>query len=108
VRGLLEENATVVVYDPRVPADEIRADVLGPDVDDPRLVVAGSAEEAAAGAHGVAVLTEWDEFRTLDFPAIYAGMHKPAFVFDGRNILPRAELEAIGFRVFAIGKPAEA
>jgi UDPglucose 6-dehydrogenase len=54
------------------------------------------------------VLTEWDEFRTLDFAAIHAGMHKPAFVFDGRNILPRGELEAAGFKVFAIGKPRDA
>jgi UDPglucose 6-dehydrogenase len=66
VRGLLEENATVVVYDPKVPAEEIRRDVLGPDGDDPRLVVADSAAEAAEGAHGLAVLTEWDEFKTLD------------------------------------------
>ena len=106
VRGLLEENATVVVYDPKVPADEIRRDVLGAGKTDDRLVVATSAMEAAAGAHGLAVLTEWDEFKTLDFPSIHAGMHKPAFVFDGRNILPRADLEKIGFRVFAIGKPA--
>lgn len=106
VRGLLEENATVVVYDPKVPAAEIRRDVLGTDKTDDRLVVATSATEAAAGAHGLAVLTEWDEFKSLDFPTIYAGMHKPAFVFDGRNILPRAALEKIGFRVFAIGKPA--
>jgi UDPglucose 6-dehydrogenase len=108
VRGLLEENATVVVYDPRVPAEQIRRDVLGADRDDPRLVIAPAAAEAAAGAHALAVLTEWDECRTLDFPRIHAGMHKPAFVFDGRNILPRAELERLGFSVFAIGKPREA
>ncbi len=108
VRGLLEENATVVVYDPRVPAEQIRRDVLGADRSDPRLVIASSAVEAAAGAHALAVLTEWDEFRGLDFAAIHAGMHKPACVFDGRNILPRAELEAQGFKVFAIGKPRDA
>ena len=105
VRGLLEENATVVVYDPKVPADEIRRDVLGAGRTDERLVVAGGAEEAAEGAHAIAVLTEWDEFKTLDFAKIYGGMHKPAFAFDGRNILPRAELQKLGFRVFAIGKP---
>ena len=105
VRGLLEENATVVVYDPKVPADEIKRDVLGAGKDEPRLVVVNSAREAAQGAHALAVLTEWDEFKTLDFPTIYEGMHKPAFVFDGRNILPRADLEKLGFRVFAIGKP---
>jgi UDPglucose 6-dehydrogenase len=108
VRGLLEENATVVVYDPRVPAEQIRRDVLGADGSDPRLVIVSSAVDAAAGAHALAVLTEWVEFRGLDFAAIHAGMHKPACVFDGRNILPRAELEAQGFKVFAIGKPRDA
>ena len=108
VRGLLEENATVVVYDPKVPADEIRRDVLGAGVENPNLVIAKSAEEAADGAHALAVLTEWDQFKTLDFAKVYAGMHKPAFVFDGRNILPRAEMQKIGFRVFAIGKPSAA
>jgi UDPglucose 6-dehydrogenase len=108
VRGLLEENATVVVYDPKVPADEIRRDVLGAGKEDPRLVIASSAEEAAEGAHALAVLTEWDQFKSLDFPKIYAGMHKPAFVFDGRNILPRAQMEQIGFKIFAIGKPGAA
>jgi len=108
VRGLLEENATVVVYDPKVPAEEIRCDVLGIDKEDSRLLVAGSAEEAADGAHALAVLTEWDQFKTLDFAKILDGMHKPAFVFDGRNILPRDAMQKLGFEVFAIGKPAAA
>mgnify|MGYP005992694875 CR=1 FL=1 len=51
------------------------------------------------------VLTEWDEFAALDFNAVYAAMSKPAFVFDGRNILPHEELRKIGFEVYAIGKP---
>lgn len=105
VRDLLEEGANVVVYDPKVPADEIRRDVLGAATND-RLLIAESAEEAAAGAHALAVVTEWDAFKTLDFEKIHAGMHKPAFVFDGRNILPAAALRAIGFRLFSIGKPA--
>lgn len=50
-------------------------------------------------------MTEWDEFATLDFQAVYDAMSKPAFVFDGRNILPHAELRKIGFEVYAIGKP---
>jgi UDPglucose 6-dehydrogenase len=108
VRGLLEENATVVVYDPKVPAEEIRRDVLGIDKEDSRLLVAESAEEAADGAHALAVLTEWDQFKTLDFAKIFVGMHKPAFVFDGRNILPRDAMQKLGFEVFAIGKPAAA
>jgi UDPglucose 6-dehydrogenase len=106
VQDLLEEGATVVVYDPKVSAEEIRRDVLGAR-ENSRLVIAESAEEAARGAHAVAIVTEWDAFKELDWAAIYAGMPKPAFVFDGRNILPATKLREIGFRVFAIGKPVQ-
>jgi len=103
-RDLLAEHANVVVYDPKVPADEIRRDVLGAGVTNPRLTVAGSAVEAATGAHALAVVTEWSEFRTLDFGKIYELMAKPAFVFDGRNILDLPKLAALGFRAHGIGK----
>jgi UDPglucose 6-dehydrogenase len=102
-RDLLAEGARVFVYDPQVPESQIRADVLGSG-ENPNLVIVGSAQEACKGAHGVAVLTEWDEFKDLDFQKIHDGMLKPAFLFDGRNILPHYRLKEIGFRVFAIGK----
>jgi UDPglucose 6-dehydrogenase len=47
------------------------------------------------------VLTEWDEFKTLDYAKIYKSMAKPAFVFDGRNIIDSAALREIGFEVLA-------
>jgi UDPglucose 6-dehydrogenase len=103
-RDLLKEGAKVVVYDPRVPEEQIRSEVLGSEKNS-NLVVVKSAAEACQGAHGVAILTEWDEFKTLEFKKIHEGMNKPAFVFDGRNILPHAKLREIGFKVFAIGKP---
>ncbi len=103
-RDLLAEQARVVVYDPKVPADEIRADVLGKGQDNPHLTIAKSAYEAAAGAHAIAVVTEWDEFKRLDYAKILAGMNKPAFVFDGRNILDLPKLNALGFRTYGIGK----
>jgi UDPglucose 6-dehydrogenase len=93
-----------VVYDPKVPADEIRSDILGKGKEDPRLTIASSAYEAAEGAHAIAVVTEWDEFKQLDFARIFAAMNKPAFAFDGRNILDLAKLKAIGFRAHGIGK----
>ena len=102
-RDLLKEGAQVFVYDPRVPEAQIRADVLGSEKN-PNLVVVKGALEACQGAHGVAVLTEWDEFKALDFKKIHERMYKPAFLFDGRNILPHAKLKEIGFKVFAIGK----
>jgi len=103
-RDLLAEQARVVVYDPKVPADEIRRDILGAGQDEPRLTVVGSAYAAAEGAHALAVVTEWDEFKTLDYAKIYAAMAKPAFLFDGRNITDLAALRKIGFRAFGIGK----
>ncbi len=103
-RDLLAEHANVVVYDPKVPADEIVSDVLGKGVSNPRLTVVKSAYEATAGAHAIAVVTEWDEFKTLDYAKIYAGMPKPAFFFDGRNVVDLAKLRDIGFRAFGIGK----
>ncbi len=103
-RELLGEQARVIVYDPKVPADEIRRDILGTGKDDPRLTIAKSAYEAADGAHALAIVTEWDEFKTLDYAKIYAGMVKPACIFDGRNILDLAKLREIGFRTHGIGK----
>jgi UDPglucose 6-dehydrogenase len=103
-RDLIAEQARVTVYDPKVPADEIRRDVLGQDTGNPLLTVASSAYDAAAGAHALAIATEWDEFKALDFERIYGVMSKPAFVFDGRNILDLQKLRAIGFRAAGIGK----
>jgi UDPglucose 6-dehydrogenase len=60
--------------------------------------------EACKDAHAVAVLTEWDEFKTYDWQKIYDNMLKPAWVFDGRNIVDTEKLKAIGFRVYSIGK----
>jgi UDPglucose 6-dehydrogenase len=108
-RDLWAEQARVVVYDPKVSAEEIRRDVFGGAREglagaDGRLIVAKNAYEATDGAHAVAVVTEWDEFRTLDFAKIFAGMQKPAFIFDGRNILDLAKLRSLGFRASGIGK----
>ena len=103
-RDLLAEQARVVVYDPKVPADEIRADLLGKGKEDARLSIAKDAYEAAEGAHAIAVVTEWDEFKQLDYARIFGAMEQPAFIFDGRNILDLPKLRALGFRVQGIGK----
>jgi len=102
-QALLAEGAEVVVYDPKVREEDIRKNVLGEEAN-ANLKIARSAGEAAAGAHALAILTEWDEFQTLPYSAIYENMPKPAFIFDGRNILPHAALRKIGFRVFPVGK----
>jgi UDP-glucose 6-dehydrogenase len=61
----------------------------------------------AAGAHAICVLTEWDEFKGFDYQKMYDSMVKPAFIFDGRNILDHDALRKIGFVVYALGKPLD-
>lgn len=103
-KDLLEERANLTIYDPKVKPEQARKD-LNLAEDDARVAFASTAEAAAEGAHALLVLTEWDAFKTLDFESIYQKMLKPAWVFDGRNILDRARLESIGFKVYSIGKP---
>jgi len=108
VRDLLTENAHVVIYDPRVPKETIHRDLLEvgvpQDIINFNVEIASDPYQAANGAHALATLTEWDEFRDLDLPRIHDLMLKPAFVFDGRAILPADALAKHGFKAFVIGK----
>ena len=60
---------------------------------------------AAKNAHAIAVLTEWECYKALDYKKIFASMEKPAFIFDGRNTLPHKELFEMGFNVIPLGMP---
>jgi UDPglucose 6-dehydrogenase len=108
VRDLVAENAHVLIYDPRVPKETIHRDLLEvgvpQDIINFNIEIASDPYSACENAHALATLTEWDEFRTLDFKRIHDLMLKPAFVFDGRNILPNDQLKALGFQSFVIGK----
>ena len=105
---LLSEQATVAVYDPKVGEEQIQFDLnyleTRSESDNKAGVqVVDNAYEACKDAHAIAVLTEWDEFKTYDWQKIYDNMLKPAFVFDGRNILNKEALEKIGFIYQGIG-----
>lgn len=104
-RDLLEEQANIAIYDPRVEPHKIRRE-LGVTEESKRVSICKDPYEACKGAHAVAIITEWDEFRSLDFERIYEGMYKPAFLFDGRNILDLEALGRIGFEAYGIGKPS--
>lgn len=104
-RRLLEEKANLRIYDPKVGADTILS-TLGPDSEkqSEQITFCESAEDACKGTHAIALLTEWDEFKEIDFGEIFNDMIKPASLFDGRNLLDLGLLRKIGFRAFAIGK----
>jgi UDPglucose 6-dehydrogenase len=101
-RQLINEQARVIVTDPKALEN---ASVDLKDRKD-RVEFIEDPYQAARGAHAIAVITEWDEYKTLDYNKIYNSMEKPAFIFDGRNILDHDKLFEIGFNVFPIGKPA--
>ena len=107
-RDLLREHARLAIYDPEVSPETIRQDLAETGVS--AKIIAENLEihndpyAAIEKAHALVALTEWDEFKTLDLARIYQLMLKPAFVFDGRAILPTAELKAHGFETFIIGK----
>ena len=108
-RDLLEEQARLSIYDPKVSEDQIRSDLrqAGVSVDgsaNERVTIEPDVYEASRGAHAVLVLTEWDEFRDLDFRRIFDAMMKPAFLFDGRNVVDLKALREIGFVASGIGK----
>ena len=108
VRDLLMEQANVVVHDPQVPLAQMRQELsyLGVPTEslDRQLTASADPLAAAHQAHGIAILTEWDEFRHLDWKQIHEHMFKPAFLFDGRNLLDHESLRTLGFNVYAIGK----
>ncbi len=100
---LLEEQANVAIYDPKVPESQIRDD-LNVSADFSALTVCTDAYEACQDAHAVLILTEWDEFKALDFQRIHDSMQQPAFLFDGRNLLDLAALREVGFEASGIGQ----
>ncbi len=99
---LIEEQAELVITDPEALANA-RADLKGVEgkvqfVEDPY--------EAATGSHAIAIMTEWCQFHELNYERIYRSMAKPAFIFDGRNVVDHSKLYELGFNVYPIGKPA--
>jgi len=115
VRDLLLENALIHIYDPQVCREDMWIEMdytCGINKGNtPRLeesiTTSDDPYKACEGAHAFATLTEWDEFKDLDYQRIFDSMAKPAFAFDGRNILDHDKLRQIGFEVYAIGKPSK-
>lgn len=119
---LLQDRAEIHIYDPKVSKDQIIRDLnylaatshstYGGDFDSPPV---GESDDisvhvhqepytAVENAHAIAILTEWDEFKSYDWEKIYQNMLKPAFLFDGRNLLDRKKIMDIGFEYTGVGR----
>ena len=99
-RGLVEERANVVISDPKA-LNNARKDLA--DLKD-YVHYEDDPYKAAEGSHAIAILTEWDIYKNLDYKRIYDSMEKPASIFDGRNLVDHQMLYDLGYNVFAIGK----
>lgn len=105
---LISEQASIAVFDPKVEEKQILKDLnaletRSAETNQKGIQTFENPYQACEKAHAIAVLTEWDEFKTYDWQKIYDNMLKPAFVFDGRNLLDKNKLEEIGFVYQAIG-----
>jgi UDPglucose 6-dehydrogenase len=106
---LLNERANIAVFDPKVPKGKVYTDLdylnTRSEKENEELVeVYDNPYDAVKDAHAIAIMTEWDEFKTYDWSKIYNLMKKPAFIFDGRNILDENKLTTIGYKYAGIGK----
>ena len=98
-KKLLDEHAKLFIYDPKA-LENAKIDLAGYE----NVNFCNDPYEALKGVHAVVVATDWKCFRDLDFKKIYDNMEKPAFIFDGRNLLDAKALFKIGFNVYGIGK----
>ncbi|MEW5298888.1 MAG: hypothetical protein WDW36_001962 [Sanguina aurantia] len=119
-QGLIRDGANLVISDPEVTSEQIFRDLSTPKFEWDRpnysksssimldnVTIVKDVYAATEGSHAIAVLTEWDMYKTLDYKRMFDSMIKPAFIFDGRNILPHEALREIGFIVYALGKPLD-
>ena len=95
IAGLHQEGAVIKAYDPKA---GFKAKKLLP-----KIKFCKDAYQAASGCDCLLFLTEWKEFKELDFARIRRMMHQP-IIFDGRNLFDKDKMEKLGFEYFGIGR----
>jgi UDPglucose 6-dehydrogenase len=105
---LLNEQANISIFDPQVKEKQVLNDLyyLNSRTDEENkkgISVYDNPYESCKNSHAIAIMTEWDEFKEYDWQKIYDNMQKPAFIFDGRNILDSKKMKEIGFVFSAVG-----
>jgi UDPglucose 6-dehydrogenase len=96
IEALLSAGAVVQAFDPE--AIRVAKGIFGS-----RITYAASGYDAVKGADGLAIITEWNEFRRPDFAKMRSLMRSPV-VFDGRNLFAPAQMKQNGFTYYSIGR----
>ena len=113
---LLEEGAQLAIHDPKVEQAQIARDLREEPVAlDPATgksqsfsgvgnwLSAHSVEEAVEGADAVVLLTEWSQYKSLDWQDLSRRMRRPAWVFDSRTIVDPDQVRSAGLRLWCVG-----
>lgn len=95
VKALLAEGVVVRAYDPEA-TEKARAVI-------PEVTYCSDAYQAAEGADAILIVTEWDEFRQMDWTRLLSSVEQP-LVIDGRNVFTPEEISRNGFRYVSIGR----
>ena len=109
-RDLLEEGAQLAIHDPKVAAEQMARDLqqeAAPQADalsgTGSWAQASSVESAVKGADAVLVLTEWQQYRELDWMSLASRMRKPAWVFDARAVTDPDQVRSAGLTLWRVG-----
>ena len=113
---LLEEGAQLAIHDPKVEQVQIARDLREEPVElDPATgksqglsgvgswLSANSVEDAVEGADAVVLLTEWSQYKSLDWQDLSRRMRRPAWVFDSRTIVNPDQVRSAGLRLWCVG-----
>ena len=118
-KDLLEEGAQLAIHDPKVESEQIARDLkqpasTAPDAESGPTRAALNGEgtwwptndiaSAVKGADAVIILTEWSQYRCLDWSALVSLMRQPAWVFDARSVVTSAEVDAAGLNLWRVGE----
>ena len=109
-RNLIEEGARLCIYDPKVTKEQMASDLIQdedfeftPNSELGSWSSFSDPEKAIIGADAIVVITEWEEFKFIDWNKINKLMRKPAWIFDTRAIINIEEANKAGFNVWSIG-----
>ena len=104
--NLINNKIKIDVYDPRVKEDQIKFDLSNLNLEFNKSIVSFVQEPFLniSDYNLIAITTEWDEFKNYNWKNVFKKIKKPAFIFDGRNILDIDEIKKIGFNYISIGR----
>ena len=104
--NLINNGISIDIYDPKVNKNQVDFDLsyLNPKYDKSLVNFIQKPFSNISDYNLIAIMTEWDEFINFDWKSIYKKIKKPAFIFDGRNILNFQEINKIGFNYKGLGR----